>query len=278
MFSRDEFARAPRDVSLTFEHVTAPQLIAFSASCAAWFALQFLVGRYCSSKHAKFWSTLDARSRAEITVRAVAGCFGAVSSVWAFALLVMDGGRGGGSTMARMFAPEGSVLRDSGETLFAMACGYFVWDVVVSVIEYNNYGFALLVHACASLAAFTVPQMMPKGFLYEFGAKFLLWEITAPFLGARTIMIKTKRTDGWGFRFVERAGFTLFFAVRFFHGLPAMATVIYDIRALRARGLAKPVGVYNAYAAAAVLFPLMNFLWVYKMLRVLLRGKTKKSV
>lgn len=275
MPSRDAYATVPRDVILSLNNLTTHQALACACACALSFALQALVHRVCSKRYPTFWRSLDARGRADVAVRVVAGAFGIISSVWSIALLI-ESGRAT-SSVERVYAKSGTALRARGETLFAAACGYFVWDVVLAVVEFENYGGALCVHAVASLAAFAVPLMMPPGFLYEFGARFLAWEITAPFLGARAIMIKAKKTDGWAFAAIERVGFALFFVVRFVFGVPAMLTVLRDVYDFHSRGLAKPEGVYAMYAVAALLFPLMNCLWVYKMVKVVFRGKKKKS-
>ncbi|KAI0261345.1 DUF887-domain-containing protein [Gloeopeniophorella convolvens] len=62
-------------------------------------------------------------------------------------------------------------------TLLGVASGYFLWDSIVSLVHFEGVGF--VVHGLACLIIY-VNAFRP--FLAYYGARFLLWELSTPFL------------------------------------------------------------------------------------------------
>jgi hypothetical protein len=271
----DAFASVPKHVTLSL-NLPPDQCVVVFVTFVATCVVQQLSQRIFKRKCPKFWASLDANERRDLGVRCATGAWGLLSSLWALGLLVVEARRGPMGVGERMFAPAGSFAA-GGEALFSAAVGYFAWDVWYSVALYHLYGPAFLLHAVASFVAFGVPKLMPRGFLFYYGSVFLVWEMTAPFLGARTLLIKAKRTDGLAFKCVETIGFVLFIIIRFVFGVPAMVRYVADAREMYARGLAQPTSVYATFTLAAILFPLMNCMWVSKMLKILFKSKKKSA-
>ena len=96
----------------------------------------------------------------------------------------------------------------SGEILFAAAIGYFAWDL--SMTLYYGYGFEYIFHAVLSAFVYTLPKAMPPSFLHFYGAFFLSWEATLPFICARHVMIKANLGSGLAFHIIQTVGFLLF--------------------------------------------------------------------
>jgi len=268
------FTHVPHNVALTLpsdHHQSRIIVFAFVASFLVQHLSTVLFQRRCRS----LWNSLDGNNRADIAIRCVIGVWGLLSSVWASVVLT-PALRNGTSIAERMYATETSGLLNA-EALCSAAVGFFAWDIVTSLWLYEEYGSAFLLHAVASFAAFAIPKCMPRGFLLYYGCVFLVWEVTAPFLGARTLLIKMKKTDSVAFSIIERCGFALFIVIRFVFGLPAMIMYVSDAYAMRWLGLAKPTSVYATFTFAAVLFPLMNCMWVGKMIKALMRSKNRSK-
>ncbi|TFY63611.1 hypothetical protein EVG20_g6249 [Dentipellis fragilis] len=73
--------------------------------------------------------------------------------------------------------------------LYAIAAGYFLWDTVESLVHYEDAGF--IVHGVACLGIYTLAF---RPFLGYYGARFLLWEMSTPFLNIHWFLDKTGRT------------------------------------------------------------------------------------
>ncbi|KAH9980875.1 DUF887-domain-containing protein [Lactifluus volemus] len=74
-------------------------------------------------------------------------------------------------------------------TLFALSSGYFLWDSVVSLVHYDGMGF--VVHGFVCLVIYL---NVFRPFLAYYGPRFLLWELSTPFLNIHWMLDKTKQT------------------------------------------------------------------------------------
>ncbi|KAF8263047.1 DUF887-domain-containing protein [Lactarius quietus] len=74
-------------------------------------------------------------------------------------------------------------------TLFAVTSGYFLWDSVVCLVHFEGFGFMMHGFACllVYLNAF-------RPFVAYYGARFLLWELSTPFLNIHWMLDKTGQT------------------------------------------------------------------------------------
>ncbi|KAH8117182.1 DUF887-domain-containing protein [Phellopilus nigrolimitatus] len=74
-------------------------------------------------------------------------------------------------------------------TLTGIACGYFLWDTLESVIHLSEIGF--VVHG---LACFFIFSLSFKPFIAYYVPRFLLWELSTPFLNIHWFLDKMGRT------------------------------------------------------------------------------------
>jgi len=74
-------------------------------------------------------------------------------------------------------------------TLFAVTSGYFLWDSIVCLVHYEGIGFVIHGWACLIiyLNAF-------RPFLAYYGPRFILWELSTPFLNIHWMLDKTGQT------------------------------------------------------------------------------------
>lgn len=72
-----------------------------------------------------------------------------------------------------------------------IAAGYFLYDLVVVLLRFEREGGAFLVHACCCLFAYMYATY--SYFLTFYGAAFLLWEISTPFVHMRWFLLKSGR-------------------------------------------------------------------------------------
>ncbi|KAJ7286121.1 DUF887-domain-containing protein [Mycena rebaudengoi] len=98
-------------------------------------------------------------------------------------------------------------------TVQAVACGYFLWDLIDAIINFVDIGFVL--HGVACLAIYLLSF---KPFLAYYASRCLLWEASTFFLNIHWMLDKTGRT---GSRFQLINGLLLlvtFFSVRLVYG------------------------------------------------------------
>ncbi|RKF79617.1 putative TLC domain-containing protein C17A2.02c [Golovinomyces cichoracearum] len=61
----------------------------------------------------------------------------------------------------------------------ALAAGYFLWDLIISVIHVKVFGVGMLIHAISALMVFSFGF---RPFVNFYGCTFILYELSSPFL------------------------------------------------------------------------------------------------
>ncbi|KAH9989938.1 DUF887-domain-containing protein [Russula vinacea] len=74
-------------------------------------------------------------------------------------------------------------------TLFAVTSGYFLWDSIVSLVHYEGMGF--VIHGWTCLIIYFNGF---RPFLAYYGPRFMLWELSTPFLNIHWMLDKTGQT------------------------------------------------------------------------------------
>jgi hypothetical protein len=264
---RDAFARAPRAVTLDASLITPTDVFFLCVTCFGCFAIQALSQRAFARRGPNWFTALSAGARVDIGIRCASAVWGTIAASATIPVIVPVIMRGT-TVMDRVYT-----VMPRARALCCAACGYFVWDVCVSLKYYDGI---YVTHAIASVITFGMPQLMPNGFLHYYGVVFILWECSLPFLTARTILIKSGRGSTMAFYIAQTLGFGLFIALRFFMGLPVMYTYLMDAYEMYSRGLATPKPVYAFYVAGGLMFQIFNCIWVFGMARTVLRGKKKR--
>ncbi|EPQ57986.1 DUF887-domain-containing protein [Gloeophyllum trabeum ATCC 11539] len=147
--------------------------------------------------------------------------------------------------------------------VLAVACGYFLWDALDSILYFQDVGF--VVHGLACLAIYA---MAFKPFLAYYGPRFLLWELSTPFLNIHYFLDKLSLT---GSRWQLLNGASLlgaFFGARIVYG-GVMSVEFF--RTLRAVADALPTSFLVVYGVGNVVLNLLNWVWFFKMISALRR-------
>jgi len=145
----------------------------------------------------------------------------------------------------------------------AIACGYFLWDTLDSIVNFIDPGF--VAHGIACFAIYT---MSYKPFVQYYATRCLLWETSTFFLNNHWFLDKTGRT---GSRTQLINGFCLlgsFFLVRLVYGgwislqfLLTLKAIYHEISV-----------VYTlVYGLGNLVLQGLNWFWFFKMVAALQR-------
>ncbi|KAL1638832.1 hypothetical protein SLS58_008537 [Diplodia intermedia] len=130
----------------------------------------------------------------------------------------------------------------------AFSCGYFVWDLWISLRYVNVFGLGLLAHAVSALSVYSFGF---RPFVNFYAPTFILYELSSPFLNIHWFCDKLNMT---GSRVQLYNGFCLlgtFFAARLCWGTYQSFHVFADIyRAIQAGGLVSGPGLAGLGAGA----------------------------
>lgn len=100
------------------------------------------------------------------------------------------------------------------EVLAILILGYFVWDVLICVLDVTKYGVTFLLHGLLSLIGLYVQVASARCRMLGFVAMFAASEISTPFLHCRWYCIKAKQTDTAYFRWANFLFLLSFFLMR----------------------------------------------------------------
>lgn len=134
-----------------------------------WTVLQ-LISFYLTPRiFGKYYSALDERRRAQWHVRSVSVVHAIVSVCLALPLLFDEELR---SDMIFGFS-------DYAAWVHTIPCGYFIWDTIVCIYYIQDSGIGFVIHGIVSFLVFYLAY---RPFLIPFGAVFLMFELSTPFL------------------------------------------------------------------------------------------------
>ncbi|KAJ5774518.1 hypothetical protein N7457_009414 [Penicillium paradoxum] len=124
-----------------------------------------------------------------------------------------------------MFFDEERKSMTSGERVFgytgacgliqALAVGYFVYDLIVSIVHVRMFGIGLLFHAVSALWVFSLGF---RPFLNYFAPTFILYELSSPFLNIHWFLDKVDMTGSRTQWYNGMALLSSFFACRLVWG------------------------------------------------------------
>ncbi|KAJ5748147.1 uncharacterized protein N7511_009843 [Penicillium nucicola] len=106
-----------------------------------------------------------------------------VAALW---IMVVDNERNSMSSGERVFGYTGAC-----GFVQALAVGYFVYDIIVSIRHVQMFGIGLLFHAVAALWVFSLGF---RPFLNYYAPTFILYELSSPFLNIHWFLDKVNMT------------------------------------------------------------------------------------
>ncbi|CDO77932.1 hypothetical protein BN946_scf184679.g11 [Trametes cinnabarina] len=144
-----------------------------------------------------------------------------------------------------------------GRTL-AVACGYFLWDALDALINFDDLGF--LIHGVACL---TLYMMAFRPFLGYYAPRFLTWELSTIFLNIHRFLDKTGYTGSTAQWVNGVILLSTFFSVRIVYGWYLTLDFIHSLYAARD---VIPAVYLLAFAAGNLTLNGLNAIWFYKMI------------
>ncbi|BFZ54681.1 hypothetical protein PYCC9005_001718 [Savitreella phatthalungensis] len=148
-----------------------------------------------------------------------------------------------------------------GGDVYAAACGYFLWDVIISLYWVRWFGWGFVFHGVASLQVFAFSF---RPFLMWWGPAFLAFEASTIFLNIHWWLDKLEMTGGWLQLINGGLLISTFFLVRGVWGWYAAFSVFHSLWKNRAT-------VDNRlsllYFASNTSLNLLNIFWFSQMIK-----------
>ncbi|EJD44180.1 hypothetical protein AURDEDRAFT_114429 [Auricularia subglabra TFB-10046 SS5] len=152
---------------------------------------------------------------------------------------------------------------------FAVACGYFLWDIVHSTTHFAGAGF--VAHA---IACFSVYILGFTPFLAYYGVRCLMFEASTPFLNIHWYLLKTGRGGGKLAMINGVFLLTSFFLARIIYGTYVSYGFFSTLYEVRER--VPPAYVY-VYGISNVVLNALNWIWFSKMVSTMVARIVKGS-
>lgn len=158
--------------------------------------------------------------------------------------------------------------------VYATACGYFLWDAIISTYFVKWFGFGFVFHGIASLQIFLFSY---APFLQSFGPAFLFFEASTPFLNIHWYLDKFGMT---GSRLQIANGLVLLATFFFVRGLWGWY-MAYDVfSTLYRRRDEVSWALSGIYFFSNMSLNMLNIYWFAKMIEALqkrTKGKNTKK-
>ncbi|KAI8587114.1 TLC domain-containing protein [Geranomyces variabilis] len=149
--------------------------------------------------------------------------------------------------------------------VYAVACGYFLWDSVVCLMNIKQFGIGFALHGVSCLGVFLLSF---RPFLMYYGAAFLMFELSTPFLNIHWFCDKTGRTGSTLQKVNGAILIVTFFVARIVFGFLNS----YDfILTCLARIDEIPTHYVYFYGAANILLNALNVFWFSQMIKSIAR-------
>jgi len=108
----------------------------------------------------------------------------------------------------------------------AFAGGYFLWDLCITTVNVNIFGWGMLAHAVSALFVFSLGF---RPFLNFYGPTFILYELSSPFLNIHWFCDKLNLTGSKVQLYNGMALLFTFFCSRLLWGSYQSLRVAYDV-------------------------------------------------
>ncbi|KAJ3188754.1 hypothetical protein HDU85_004468 [Gaertneriomyces sp. JEL0708] len=155
--------------------------------------------------------------------------------------------------------------------VYAIACGYFLWDTLICLYYLKHFGFGFAIHGIACLVVF---GLCFRPFLLYYGAVFLFFELSTPFLNIHWFCDKTGRTGSTLQAINGVILLAVFFAARICFGFYQSGD--FFVSMLRRKDEV-PIAFMATYSVANVVLNGLNVFWFVKMISAITRRFSKSS-
>ncbi|KLO10563.1 DUF887-domain-containing protein [Schizopora paradoxa] len=159
-------------------------------------------------------------------------------------------------------------------SVLAISLGYFAWDTIESIYHFSGVGFVAHGFAC-----FVIYSLSFKPFVAYYGPRFLLWELSTPFLNINWFLDKMDMS-GSLIQVVNGALLLLSFAgARLFYGTIMSIAFYHTLIDIKDQLL---LSTFLVYFIGNTVLNGLNWFWFSKMIamvrkRIAGRGKERKD-
>ncbi|KAJ2710213.1 hypothetical protein H4R19_003858 [Coemansia spiralis] len=144
--------------------------------------------------------------------------------------------------------------------VYTIVCGYFLWDIFVSIGDVKKLGIGFVVHAISSFGVF-IMSFRPS--LQYYGASFIMFEASTIFLNNNWWLDKLGMTGSRLQLYNASILLGLYFVVRIVFGTTMSYLMFED---LRTKGTQTPAALYYFYRAANFAVLGLSYYWFYLMI------------
>ncbi|KAJ1734564.1 hypothetical protein LPJ72_002290 [Coemansia sp. Benny D160-2] len=159
--------------------------------------------------------------------------------------------------------------------VYSIVCGYFLWDIFISVNDHKKQGLGFIVHAIASFGVYIL-SFRPS--LQYYGASFIMFEASTIFLNINWWMDKLGLTGSRLQLYNASILLFLYLTVRIILGTYMSYHMFED---LKAKGTKTPAALYYFYRIANHSILVLSYYWFYLMIRAVKKrfkpSKTKND-
>eukprot|EP01023_Acetabularia_acetabulum_P031766 TRINITY_DN29728_c0_g1_i2.p1 TRINITY_DN29728_c0_g1~~TRINITY_DN29728_c0_g1_i2.p1 ORF type:complete len:284 (+),score=27.14 TRINITY_DN29728_c0_g1_i2:42-854(+) len=165
----------------------------------------------------------------------------------------------------------------ASEFLVMISCGFFLHDLVMCLMRVQEDGVQFFLHGLACCTAYTFGCV--TGLMHWYGAAFLMWELSTPFLHLRWILYKLGLQETKIYFWNGVLLFVSFFFARNVFGLWTSKiwfdALIKEVTHPHEGSLKLPILI--PLSAANICLNILNFFWFYKLCRVAFDVFVKKE-
>ncbi|KAI8598344.1 TLC domain-containing protein [Dissophora ornata] len=149
--------------------------------------------------------------------------------------------------------------------VYAVACGYFLWDTIHSIRHFKAFGIGFVFHGFCSFSVFILGF---RPFLQYYGSVFLMFELSTPFLNIHWFMDKLGMT-GTIYQLINGVILlAVFLCARIIFGVYMSYYTYIQVMTVVDR---VPMHLIVIYSAANVVLNTLNLYWFYKMIESLVK-------
>ncbi|RIB03284.1 DUF887 family protein [Gigaspora rosea] len=155
--------------------------------------------------------------------------------------------------------------------VYSIACGYFLWDAILSLYYVKEFGFGFALHG---ISCFSVFIFAFRPFLNYYGSVFLMYEISTPFLNMHWFMDKLGLSDTLPHKINGICLLTSFFLARIVYGFYMSCQVYFAVMPVISQ---IPTFLCILYGTANVMLNCLNVYWFVKMITYVIRTSESKK-
>ncbi|MCJ1464318.1 hypothetical protein MMC07_002931 [Pseudocyphellaria aurata] len=233
------------------------------AFCFYHFTNTVLAPRLSSSLFPTTYAHLPARTKTSWHAHVVSLVQSCVINTAALSVIFMDSERMQMDAMQRVWGYTGAT-----GMVQALSTGYFLWDLMTGILDWDVHGWGVVAHAASALA---VSSLGFRPFVNYYGLNFVLYELSTPFLNIHWFMDKLGMTGSKAQLINGVALIVTFGGSRLVWGTYQSVKMYQDVwRALKIPGeLPVPPWLALSYLASTTVLSVLNIYWFGRMIKTI---------